>query len=70
MAARNESIYRFQMANVCYISILIVGTKNVVIAVDVVLSAIAAPEATMVVCLSIRNKFHHFVQNKFISSIR
>ena len=48
---------------------MFVVTKGVKKNFDVVLVAIAALEIRMLVCLSVRNEFHHFamsVRNEFI----
>ena len=48
-------------------------TKSVKKNFDVVLVAIAALEVRMLVCLSVRNEFHHFamsIRNEFICSNR
>ena len=50
----------FQTANVCYVSILVVGTEEVVTDLDVNLAAVAALKVTMLVCLSVHNEFHDF----------
>ena len=42
---------------------LVVCTKDIVKAFDVVLAAIAALEVRMLVCLSVHNEFHHFAMS-------
>ena len=52
---------------------IIFVTKGVKRNFDVVLVTIAALEVRMLVCLSVRNEFHHFstsVHNEFICSNR
>ena len=52
---------------------IVVVTKDVEKNFDVVLVAIAALKVRMLVCLSVRNEFHHFamsVRNEFICSNR
>ena len=56
----------FKSVNVCYVSMLFVGTKDVVNGFKVVLAAILAQEVKMLVCVSVHNKLHNFAM--FISN--
>ena len=63
----------FKKVNVCYVSMIVVTTKNIAEDSDVVLAAIATLEVRMLVYFSVHNEFHHFamsVRNEFICSNR
>ena len=57
----------FNYVNVCYVSMVVVVTKDVVEDSDVVLVAIASLEVRMLVCLAVRKQSVH---NKFMYSNR
>ena len=49
------------MDNVCYVSILVVSTKDVENDFDVVLTAAKALQETIMVCLSVDIEFDYFL---------